>query len=154
MKRQKTINSMSCFIGSAKSASPVSTKRNPFVHAEPVIMFFASSKLSCMHVTSQYALVCTTSLADTFQRMFFWESAVADGMSRPRLFRDCNCMPIAGEAVQCLYTSVTPCNDCRDAEESSDSSKGKWAMQKEVVLKYLQVCCLCLSVYAFVNVCP
>ena len=49
--------------------------------------------------------------------------------------------------------------DCRNAEENSNSSKAEWAVQKEVMLKYVQVFCLYLSVCArqklclFISVC-
>ena len=65
-----------------------------------------------------------------------------------------NCRHNAGRAVRRLYVYVMLCNDCRDAEENSHSSKAEWVMQKEVMLKYVQVCNLCLSICAFVNFCP
>ena len=68
-----------------------------------------------------------------------------------QLHADCSCN--AGKAVQHLYVCVMPCNECRDAEGNSNSSKAEWAMQKEIMLKYVQVCNLCLSIRAFVNIC-
>ena len=62
-------------------------------------------------------------------------------------------MPIADKAVQCLYVCVILCNDCRDAEENRNSSIAMWAMQKEVMLKFVQVCHLRLSVNALLNLC-